>query len=225
MIDRVFLQCKSANLQRMIILSTSDHEDDVELHAAAKRNDVLSSRGPLDDIVQRLFLASLLSENSTIVRIWGDCPLICPKLIDEAIEKHISNDAIFTMTDTTHSYPKGQDLEIYNKEYLKTMHENLPKDSEYRTYPRDHITETLNSSEIQIVRSDLNRSEINLTVDYEADLEYVKAILEATGDINKTIRLDEVYRLLTLDSVKNREVTSQLPRNIEYNAFRKGTNG
>ena len=139
MIERIFLQCKSANLQNRIILSTSDNKEDAELHEVAQKNGVLVSSGPLDDVVLRLFEASQLTQSNTIVRIWGDCPLICPKLIDEAIEKHISNDAIFTMTDTTNSYPKGQDLEIYNKKYLKKMHESLPINSEYRTFPRDYF--------------------------------------------------------------------------------------
>ncbi len=222
MIERIFLQCKSANLQNRIILSTSDNKEDAELHEVAQKNGVLVSSGPLDDVVLRLFEASQLTQSNTIVRIWGDCPLICPKLIDEAIEKHISNDAIFTMTDTTNSYPKGQDLEIYNKKYLKKMHESLPINSEYRTFPRDYLIKSLESNEIQTICSHLNNSKINLTVDYEVDLEYISCILEATGNTSESIRLNEVYSAVELDAVSQKEVTSQLPRNIEYNAFREG---
>ena len=50
-------------------------------------------RGDTEDVLSRIIGASNIYNCSHIVRITGDCPLICPEIIDKMIELSISKNA------------------------------------------------------------------------------------------------------------------------------------
>lgn len=219
MIERVFMQCKGANLPQDIVLTTSNADDNKDLLSIAIQNNIYTSTGPLDDIIKRLCNASGVCPSHHVVRVWGDCPLICPQLIDASIQSHLTKKAMFTMTDTFHSLPKGQDLEIYDARFLKMLDKVLPPDSSYRIFPRECINLYLNDSQINLYKDNYSRSDINLTVDYAQDLAYVKSILSAADAISRPVTLPDILNVLSNSSVIMNSVNQDLPRNIEYQNF------
>lgn len=225
MLGRIVLQVRAAVHSNSICICTSDRDVDEVLCQYAEANNVQHSRGPLDDIVKRLLIAAEKNSANFVVRVWGDCPLICPRIIDRAIIEHIETRSDLTVVETDdaegYAFPKGQDLEIYSVDLLRILDGNLEKESEFRTYPRLAVKERL-STEVKIlaVRPDRRVRDISLTIDYEQDLVLIDKLLRKSGIGSKALCLEDTLKLLEqvpLDTIS----TEEKPRNVEYYGFKR----
>lgn len=223
MLERVLLQANKSDMIDRLIISTSDSKQDNEIVDFATEKGILCTRGPLDDIVQRMFVARAAAKANMVVRLWGDCPFMCPKVIDRCIRRHISTEADLTFTRTSTytdlSYPPGQDMEVYKASIINELHYKLDMDSELRTFPRIalHQDAELNAS-IEEVRPDKLMPGPYLAVDYEEDLVSAEELIRDIGDPHKALELDEILSV-TRTSLNTDQRQAKLDRNPEYNAF------
>ena len=96
MISLQIERIKRAKKIDKLILATSNQEEDNKLVEVCKNIGLHCFRGSLDNVLDRYYNAALTFKPIHIVRLTGDCPLIDPKIIDEVIDYHISENSDFT---------------------------------------------------------------------------------------------------------------------------------
>ena len=115
MIERI-KRCPDLN---QIILATTNHPSDDPLDLLGKKLGLKVVRGSTNDVLARYFQATKDTKDSILVRLTGDCPLIDPQLISEAIKKFKSEKVDYLSNCFPPTYPDGLDVEVFTKEALE----------------------------------------------------------------------------------------------------------
>lgn len=180
-----------------IIVVTSDQSEDEDIVAYCKNLGIASFQGPLNDVLQRYFLASKLYPSHYIARITADCPLICPHIIDQLIHttKGESSGDLFTNV-LTRTYPRGFDCEILSQALIS----KLAYHKKIQTRHREHVTLYCyeNPTEFSIVehRHDTDWSQYRLTLDTREDFELLNKIYTALYRPKQPIETTELMQFL-----------------------------
>ena len=135
--------------------------------------------GPEVDVLSRILNVADATGCEKIVRVTGDCPFVCPRMIENMV-----NHAYFTREEVVanwriRTFPNGLDLEVYDADWLRKRAETTA-DSDREYFAQGIIQEMPFKSQAVIVNSrDLSR--YRLTVDYAEDLELARALYAAMG--------------------------------------------
>jgi spore coat polysaccharide biosynthesis protein SpsF len=182
LIEQVYDQVTGSRLINKVILMTSTDLLDQKLIHFFESKNLGYSTGPVDDIIGRLFLASSKYSFDYTVRIWGDCPFVCPDIIDGMIQTLLDNNLEFISNSDIlkRTFPPGLDVEIYSKALLEKMNETVT-DPKKREFPIEFVRSAISpdkqsryhdSSQIK------QNNDLHLTVDYEEDLTATNEIYE-----------------------------------------------
>jgi len=198
-----------------VIATTTDPSDDA-LAEYAQRVGVGCYRGPLDDLAIRLHGAACSSGANVIVRIWGDCPCVDPAIIDEALERLLTEnfDYISNSIAAGRTYPYGLDMEIYRTALLERLCATTA-DPFYREFPFEWVMAHRDELRMGTLRLEENWSHIHLTVDYPEDLALVRKVYQALHKSGSAFGWRQVVDWLAQQPELVRGVAS-LIRNPEY---------
>tara|TARA_Y100001970_G_C14248111_1_gene869732 strand:+ start:2824 stop:3546 length:723 start_codon:yes stop_codon:yes gene_type:complete len=160
---------------KLVVATTKNKEDD-ELCDLLQSYDIDYYRGSETNVFER-FLKCAESYNAThIIRINGDCPLICPKVINKVINI-ISNDTNIDYASTIlkDTFPIGMHVEAMNMQTLKRVNKMKLTREE-----KEHVTPAIYRNNkifnlYSVERND-NANNYRVTVDYEEDLEVIEDI-------------------------------------------------
>jgi spore coat polysaccharide biosynthesis protein SpsF (cytidylyltransferase family) len=217
MLECIANQISASVSVRKIVLTTSDSVQDDRLAEFAERKGYSVFRGPVDDIVSRLHGSLQVSGGDGLIRVWGDCPFVCPDVIDSMVEKMVKDELSFIHNSdvSKRSFPPGLDIEIYRKDLLEKMNLEV-KDLKLREFPVEYVKAQKNINYCLFSSPD-DFSHTHLTVDYPEDL---SAAEELYFELQKQ-RLPFTYpRLLSvLKTTKIAEKFSHASRNIEYKNY------
>jgi len=201
-----------------VVVSTSPDPEDDRLEAHCSSRGVRVSRHSVDDIVGRLFQALPLGEKSAkyLVRLWGDSPLICPDMIEQALEKMEAEGLQFFATGHPRlTYPAGLDFEIFSFELIRKL-ERECRDPFFREFPYEYIKLHPENKVGGILwKEDLHHFE--LSIDYPEDLEVVSQLVtEMRGrpEFLTCTGITDYCKKNSAHFVKSGE----LARNIEFKA-------
>lgn len=212
----------STFINDLIIATTTKKEDDaIESFAGIYSFKVY--RGSENDIVDRFYNAGKICNADIVVRIWGDCPLIDPKLIDKSLEKFIDTNYDYANNFNPPTYPAGMNFEVYSFTSLKKIWEKT-NDPFYREYPFEYIYAHENSFKTFYDKNDVNLSHINLTVDYIQDFELITKIFEELYKKDLFFQLKDILEFLN-KYPEFGEQNKDLKRNIEYKEGLQRRNG
>ena len=165
----------SKTVDRVVIVTSLDPSDDVfcdELKCLGLE----FYRGDLDDVLGRFFRAACNYDCETVVRLTGDCPLVDPEIIDQVIALRLQTGAEYASNVSPPTFPDGMDVEVFSIEALSKAHANAkcPKD-------REHVTLWMRKEEANLssanLSSDIDYSKYRLTIDYEQDLQMLRALV------------------------------------------------
>jgi spore coat polysaccharide biosynthesis protein SpsF len=209
MLDHVIERLKQSRLIDFICVATTTNPKDDTLISYLKKKKIPYFRGSEDDIVSRLYHAGLKYKADVLVRVFGDCPLMDPGLIDKMIKRFIKAKADFATT----AYFSGISAEVYRLRVLKEIFDKAD-DPFYRQFPRDYVK---NNSRIKMITlSPLqNLSHIRLSVDYPED---VKVVTQAIKDLSSQKGIFGVEEIVEYYQ-KNKSLFNKnidLERDIEY---------
>ena len=176
----VISRASSARKIDAIVVATSDHPDDDSIADFCRKIGVDCFRGSLDDVLRRLYEASLCYPGyEVIVRVTADCPLIDPAVIDTVISAFEKTNADYASNVLTETYPDGVDVEVFTRGALKESHEKAKLISE-----REHVTLYIRNNpefkKINVANND-DLSRFRLTVDNPEDLEVISFLVERYG--------------------------------------------
>jgi len=158
-----------------------------------------SFQGSENDVLERFFLAAKQFAGDIIIRITGDCPLIDPQLVDEAIRKFKTGKVDYLCNTNPPTFPDGLDIEVFGFTALQRAH------NESRTVSdREHVTPYIRESghfSTLNVASDQDFSNLRWTVDEDQDLEVVRFVVEYFAP-NRLFSWEDVLGLYETYSVE-----------------------
>jgi spore coat polysaccharide biosynthesis protein SpsF len=166
-------------VDEVIIATSTNPEDDViEEHAATLG--VTCVRGSSDDVLDRYRRALDYTNADTIVRITADCPFVDPTIITAAVRAMMSTPADYASTGLDGRYALGLDVEAMRRDVLETAADEATAADE-----REHVTLFIYRRPERFTLAAVPapdwaaRPNLRFTVDEQADLDLVRAVVTA----------------------------------------------
>jgi spore coat polysaccharide biosynthesis protein SpsF len=189
MIDRL----KTAQRVDQIIVCTSTQPQDDRLVDLATAEGVSYFRGDEEDVLKRLYSASVAFELDYILNITGDCPLVDPMYADRIVKAYEDNHAdLIRALDLPHgAYSYG----IKPSALKKVI--DIKDDNHTEVWGR-YFTDTdlFQVYDLPIVNLFHRQPTLRMTLDYPEDLEFFRAVFAVLYQPGKVFSLDEILSFL-----------------------------
>lgn len=181
MINRI----KKAKLVDNIIVATTINKEDDEIVSWCKQNNIDYFRGSEDNVYDRVLKTHQKFNTDIVVELTGDCPLLDPKLIDEAIELFLNNDYDYISNSLEMTYPIGMAVQVYPLSVLQ----NVSKNREIEYQDMEHVTPYIYTSgkyNIFNIKAPkhLQMPELSVTLDTIEDFEMIETVCKAFDDFD-----------------------------------------
>lgn len=167
---------KSRIINNVIVATTIKEEDNIIVDLMRKEH-VDIFRGSEEDVLDRYYLAAKENNADIVVRVTSDDPLIDFNIIDDIVEKLITEKLDYCCNNMPRTYPLGLDCECFTFNALKIAWRNAKE-----KYDREHVTpfirENSNLFKISSVKNDKDFSNLRWTLDTLEDYNYIKNIYE-----------------------------------------------
>lgn len=197
MIDRAKLFFKDDE----IVIATSTNPQDDILEEIAKRENVKIFRGHEEDVVLRLYNAAIENDFEHFINITADCPLFGFDYIDRIYDIHKNENAdLVTSLDLVHGiFIYGVKTEAFKKviDFKKTETTEVWGDYFYDN------PDIFNVVKLKAKESEI-RKDFRLTLDYQEDFDFFKAVYTHFGESTYKISSEELISFLD----KNPEIVS-----------------
>jgi spore coat polysaccharide biosynthesis protein SpsF len=178
-----------------LCLATSTAVSDDPVAALCEGIGVRVARGSLEDVLDRYYQAALPVRPAHVVRVTGDCPLIDPAVIDEAIGLHLSGAFDYTSNTIHPTYPDGLDVEVFRFDALRQAWSEARLASQ-----REHVTPFIKQQPERFrlgeLRNPVDLNALRWTVDYPRDLEMVRQVYAALYPTKPDFRMQDILELL-----------------------------
>jgi spore coat polysaccharide biosynthesis protein SpsF len=202
-----------------LVIATSIDSTDDSLANFLEDNSVKFHRGSLDNVLSRFTEVANKYPHDALIRLTGDCPLVMPRLIDLMVDKYYEQDVDYLSNTLTPTFPDGLDIEIVRSGVLEKLStfELESKEFEhvtYGVYNRPEIFKLANYF------NQIDRSLDRWTVDYQEDLEFVRAIFKKFSGQEAVFTYQEVINFLT----NNPEPQSQIHGHLRNEQLQKEQN-
>lgn len=160
-----------------IVLATSVASADDALEAWAISEEVKYYRGSEDNVLNRVVEAHRMMKSDVIVEITGDCTLLDPDVIDQAIQTYRINQADVVANVDPLSYPQGVDVQVFGFDLLAQVESQFddPVVQEHvsiRFYRNPDIYRLIRL----VAPLELHRPELRFQLDYPEDLEFIRQV-------------------------------------------------
>ena len=197
MLEHLVNRLKSVkSLDEIVLATTKNHADD-HLEEFARKANIRCYRGSEDDVMRRVISAAESAEAEIIVEITGDCPIIDPQLVEQAISIFNFNEVDYVSNAHVRSYPDGMDVQVFRLSTLK----HSASLTEARL-DHEHVTLHIrNHPEIYSILNIVSPPEtywpdLGLTLDEPTDFELLKKIIEDFDSFNPFFSCRDVVALL-----------------------------
>jgi spore coat polysaccharide biosynthesis protein SpsF (cytidylyltransferase family) len=195
MLWHVINRLKRSKLINEIVLATTTKKEDAPLLKIAEDSSAKVFRGSEEDVLDRYFRAATKYDAKTVVRITADCPLIDPKIVDDALDLFLEGDYDYVGNTEKPTFPDGLDVEVFSYGALKKAWGRAARSSE-----REHVTSYIRNHpeifKIGNLENEKDLSHMRWTVDEERDLEFVKEIYKKLYKKGKVFYTNDVLKLL-----------------------------
>jgi len=180
-----------------IVLATTVNAMDDSLVEFARRSGIRCFRGSEEDVMLRVIGAAESIQTDVIVEITGDCPLIDPLIVEQAIRMFLHNTCDYLGNAVIRSYPDGMDTQVFRLETLRrsAAMTNDPLDHEHVTLHIRNHPELFPPLHL-LAPPDEHWPELGLTLDEQADYELLKKIIEYFDEAHPYFTCREVIALL-----------------------------
>jgi len=164
---------ESQQIDHIIVATSTDKTDNV-IWELCIHHKIWCYRGPLNDVLDRYHGVAQIFNPAHVVRLTADCPLIDPDLIDRTIKHHLQGGYDYTWNP---GYPDGLDVEVMTFDALHICWKDAITPSD-----REHVCPYIRSHpdifKIGRYESDVDRSNVKISVDTPEDYQKVKSLVE-----------------------------------------------
>lgn len=180
-----------------VVVATTTLPEDNPIEALCHEESVDCFRGDSEDVLSRYIGAMRRFGTDVGVRITGDCPLIDPMIVDQAVELFRDPSSRFDYVSNciNRTYPRGMDVEVFSFEALEQANRSAATKAE-----REHVTYYIVTHptlfNLGSIEQKEDLSSIRLTVDTEEDFILVSKVLEALGEKHPGFLLSDIIALL-----------------------------
>lgn len=183
---------KSAN--EIVVATTIQPKDDILAQFCQSLN-IPVWRGSEEDVLSRYGEAAQAFHADVIVRISGDCPLIDPEIVEQAISLFQTGHYDYVSNVIQRTYPRGMDVEVFSR---KALNQALV---EAKAQPeREHVTPYFYRHpelfKLGNLEQTSDQSDYRLTVDTKEDLELITRIIKKFPDSQPFV-LKDIIAVLT----------------------------
>ena len=183
-------------LDDVVVATSVGRENDI-IEAYCNEREVAVFRGSEDDVLDRSLQALVWRTAEAGVLIFGDGPLIDPRIIDEAVTFfHVHDEYDFVSNDLSTSWPPGMEVEVFK---ISALADSSSRCADLAT--REHATLYMRQHpEIYrlhniVAPPTLCRPDLSFEVDVAEDLEIVEAVLTGFVDC-ADLTLAELIRFM-----------------------------
>jgi spore coat polysaccharide biosynthesis protein SpsF len=179
-----------------LVLATSAEASDDPLATCCQALGLEIVRGPLADVLGRFGLAmDRFPQAKTLVRLTADCPLTDWRILDAMIDHHLGLGVDYTNnTMPERTFPHGLDVEAVQIPALRTA---LAEASD--PYDREHVTPFIYRNPDRFRIGAFSRApslaDLRWTVDYPADLDFVRGVYAALYAGNPDFTVEDIVAL------------------------------
>lgn len=194
MVDRI----KKVPSITSIVLATTTSPGDEILVDFARQNEIAWFRGSEEDVMERVIGAASSVQADIVCELTGDCPLIDPGIIEQAIQMFLNHSVDYVGNSHVRSYPDGMDVQVYKLSTLKKS-SSMTKDKLDREHVTRHIIQhpEIFTRIALIAPSQIKYPEMCLTLDEPADYDLIKKVYEYFKKDPSGFTCEEVVNLLT----------------------------
>lgn len=174
MIELLLARLAKASQIDQIVLATSTDERNIPLVEHVQKLGYTCVRGSENDVLNRFLVAARQAQADVVVRITGDCPLIDPALVDQAITQFKADAVDYLSNSTPPTYPDGLDTEVFT---LKAL-ERAERES-HDSFDHEHVTPYLRKPGLFktcVMRNCEDLSGLRWTVDEPADFVVISEV-------------------------------------------------
>lgn len=180
-----------------IVLATSDLEKDRPIVALAEQLGVGCYAGSELNLLDRIYQAAKSYSATTVVKIFGDAPLIDPTVVDHVLDFYLSSidqyDGVWNVEPP--SYPAGMDVVAFSFASIERAWHEV-SDTFWKEWPTKYMFEYSESYRIGTVVHTPNLSAHRWVVDYEDDLIFVAEVYKRLYKEGQVFGMNDVLRLL-----------------------------
>lgn len=184
------------NISTLIIATTTQPQDDL-IETFCKKEKITVFRGSEEDVLDRYYQAAKKYQADVIIRITADCPLIDPKVIEQAIQFYLTHYPLYDYVSNTHkrTFPRGMDVELFSMQCLEEAAQEARLKNE-----REHVTPFIYNHperyKIGEIQYSSNQANHRWTVDTPEDLALISLILQTLYPRHPQFTLQEILQEL-----------------------------
>ena len=185
---------QASSVDKLVVVTSVDPSDD-SLTKFLEGYSVTVYRGSLDNVFSRFLEVATQYQHDALIRLTADCPLVMPELLDKMVMEFYREDADYLSNTLKPTFPDGLDIEIIKHGALERLATFTlgPRELEhvtYGVYKRPEVFKLLN------FQNQTDQSLARWTVDYQADLDFVRAIFKEFSGRERNFTFPEVCQFL-----------------------------
>jgi glutamate-1-semialdehyde 2,1-aminomutase len=169
---------RSTEVDRIVVATSIDPRNDPLVdHVRALGH--ACERGSELDVLDRFVAVLRANPADIVVRITGDCPLVDPALVDEAIREFKASGADYLSNTAPPTWPDGLDVEVFSAAALERAGREA-----HEPHDREHVTpylRTVGRFTQASLRNPEDWSSLRWTVDEPADFEVISKVFDHFG--------------------------------------------
>lgn len=178
-----------------VCCAVPDGPADDQLAALAGRLGAVVCRGPERDVLARYERAARQCGARVVVRLTSDCPLLDPEVSGRVVSDFLAHRPDYVSNVDPRSWPRGYDTEVFSREALERTAATAAD-----PYDREHVTPWMRRGTALSRRNvalDTERyADWRWTLDYDADLEFARAVLARLPPFPHLPGFDEIKSIV-----------------------------
>lgn len=188
---------KQSKLIDMIIVATTNSDEDNTIVEFCKKNSINYYRGSEKDVLDRYYKTAKYYKLDAIIRVTSDCPIIDSIVIDKLVKTYLDNkeQLDYVSNSMIRTYPRGLECSIFSMEALKESWENATKE-----YHKEHVVmyirEHKEKFKIMNICNDKMLSNYRWTLDTKEDYIFLKCIYNNLYKSGSIFTTNDVLELL-----------------------------
>lgn len=174
MIELLLARLSKATEVNEIVLATSSDKSNNPLVEHVEKLGYTCVCGSETDVLGRYLAAARQSRADVVVRITGDCPLIDPGIVDQAIRQFKSSNVDYLSNTSPATYPDGLDTEVFSIQALEKAGRETQE-----LFDHEHVTPYLRRPGLFKtggLKNGKDLSNLRWTVDEPADFTVVSRV-------------------------------------------------